>query len=137
VLQPKRRDFLLSLSHYCRGASGIANRNGASEEARRYSEEALTSAIEVALGDPARDRHLELLRSAADVYAAYTQLDGDADRSLEAVRWMRRVAELARRQVPGSVELERLGAVADRIEAAGLELQARSLAESTGSSASR
>jgi hypothetical protein len=50
---------------------------------------------------------------------------------------MRRVAELARRQVPGSVELERLGAVADRIEAAGLELQARSLAESTGSSASR
>jgi hypothetical protein len=77
------------------------------------------------------------LRSAAATYADLVRLDGDVDRYFEAVRWMRRVAELARRQVPGSIELERLGAVADRIEAAGRELQARSLAESTGSSESR
>ena len=115
-LQPRRRDFLYWFAQSCRSASHHASCNGDAAAARRFAKDAIECAEEVAIGDPGRDLHLDLLRDAAKEYARLEVQDGRSNRLPEIARRLRRVVCLGRQQAPASEGLKKLAEAADEIE---------------------
>ncbi len=113
-LQPGRRDFVAWLASTFRTGSLACLRAGRKTEAAALAEQALRTAEELALGDPRRLAHLNLVRSLAAEYAAPALGDDARDRRLRAAGTLRSVAAVARQ---AGVDAMSLIASADAIDA--------------------
>ncbi len=96
-IQPGRRDFVAWAANACRAAAVVLRRRGRLVEARVHAEHALNAAEELALGDPHRGAHLELLQSLATDLASPELGEQARERTERAAGSLRRVAEVAAR----------------------------------------
>ncbi len=96
-IEPGRRDFVAWSAHASRAVSEVLRRRGRFVEARAHAENALNAAEELALGDPRRAAHLDLLLSLAGDLARPDLGELHRERSTRAADSLRRVAEVAAR----------------------------------------
>ncbi|MCY2959964.1 MAG: serine/threonine-protein kinase [Planctomycetota bacterium] len=115
-IDPVRRDFVAWSANTSRAASSRLQIAGRLVEARAYAEEALNAAEELALADPRRPAHLDLVQMVANWFASPELGDGRRERAKRSTISLRRVAEVATRAGETS-GAESLSAQAEAIEA--------------------
>ncbi len=113
-LEPGRRDFVAWLAHSFKIGSAAYLRAGRPIEANALAEQALSAGEELALADPRRPAHLDLVRQLADDLVNPRLGEVTRDHAVQASKCLRRVADVARR---ANVDATQLIATAAAIEA--------------------
>ena len=101
-IEPGRRDFVGWSAYASRAVSEVLRRRGRLVEARAHAENALNAAEELALGDPRRPAHLDILLALASELAREDLGEQHRERSARAASSLRRVAEVAARAGRGA-----------------------------------